>query len=201
MIFDIGRVIVRMNVNRGLAALSANTDLSGEQIWSAVQADPNWRDWQEGRIEPRAWHERLDRRLGFDLTFEQFCMAWNSVIEPEPILSERFFAQLASRYRLALLSNTDPIHVAHLEANFDFPRHFASRVYSCTAGASKPDPVIYGRAICETGVPPERILYVDDVPSYVEAGRRVGLQAILFESAEELFRAFRQRSILREQSC
>ncbi|MBI3670837.1 MAG: HAD family phosphatase [Acidobacteria bacterium] len=196
LVFDIGRVIVRVNITRALGTLGAGAGLPPAQVWSAIQSDPCWRDWQEGRITPRDWRAHLSSRLGFALTFEEFCAAWNSALDPKPILGEDLFTELGARYRLVLLSNTDPLHVAHLEENFSFPRHFPARVYSCAVGASKPDPIIYRRAIEEAGAPAEQILYIDDTADYVEAGGRTGLQGILFEGPGQLVGELRRRGIL-----
>lgn len=198
LVFDIGRVIVRVNVPRAMETLGSSVGMTSEQVWSAIGTDPRFRDFQEGRLSPQHWHAHLVRRLGLALTFEQFCAAWNSALDPAPILSEELFAQLAAQHRLVLLSNTDPIHVAHIETHFRFPRHFPARVYSCAAGISKPDPAIYRQAIRHAGVPAEQTLYIDDVAEYVEAGRRAGMQGLLFQSAEQLLGEFRKCGILRE---
>lgn len=196
ILFDVGRVIVRLDVGRALGALGADAGRSAEQVWSAIQADPLWHDWQEGRVAPHRWHEHLARRFGLQLSWEQFCQAWNSTLDPETLLDDDFFAGLAERYRLGLLSNTDPIHMAHPEAHFRFVRHFPVRVYSCVVGASKPDAAIYRRAIREAGVAPQQILYIDDVQAYVAAAEQAGLQALLFRSPEQLIRELRERRIL-----
>jgi putative hydrolase of the HAD superfamily len=196
LIFDVGRVIVGVNVARAMTTLGAGTRLPAEQVWAAIEADPRLREFQEGRLTPQDWHRHLAQRFGLELSFEQFCHAWNSALDPEPILSEDLFAGLAKRFRLVLLSNTDPIHVAHIETNFRFPRYFHGRVYSCGAArVSKPDPAIYKQAIREAAVRPEAILYVDDAPACVEAGRRAGLETILFRGAEGLLTELRQRGI------
>ncbi len=195
LIFDIGRVILRVNVGRALGALGGGSGLNAEQVWSAIQTDPRWRDWQEGRVAPHDWHEHLARRFRLSLGFGEFCAVWNSSLERQTILDEELFAGLAARYRLGLLSNTDPIHVAHLEANFSFVRHFPTRVFSCIAGVSKPDASIYRLAIRGTGVPPDKILYIDDVHEYVTAAEHAGMQPLLFRSPEQLLSELRQRGI------
>ncbi len=197
LLFDIGRVIVRVDLNRALEKLGAGAKLSAEQVWAAIQADPLWNDWQEGRIAPHDWHVHLARRFGLSLSFEEFCAVWNSSLARETILSDDLFARLGARYHLGLLSNTDAIHIAYMEANFSFIRHFPSRVYSCSAGACKPELAIYRRAIREVGVPAEQVLYIDDEPKYVEAGRRAGMQAIVFTGAEPLLAELCHRGILR----
>ena len=133
VIFDIGRVLVRLDIARSLAGLARGIRHSPDEIWSAIQTDPRWHDWQEGRIAPHDWHLHLTRRLGSPLNFDEFCEAWNRTLDPQPLQSDDLFKTLTESKRLALLSNTDPIHVAHLEANFSFVRHFPTRVFSCIA--------------------------------------------------------------------
>jgi FMN phosphatase YigB (HAD superfamily) len=196
IIFDIGQVIVRVEPRRVLSILHSNKLDSPEKIWTAIQRDPLWKNWQEGRLAPRGWCAHLTQRFNLRVSFDQFCEAWSSVILPAPILPNQLFARLSRRCRLILLSNTDPIHVAYLESHFTFFRYFPARIYSCRVGASKPEPKIYQAAIHSAGVPPARILYIDDVLPYVRAGRRMGLDAIQFTSPRQLKAALRLRSLL-----
>ena len=186
VIFDIGRVLVRVDIARAMSGLASGLTLSPSEVWSAIEKDPRWLDWQEGRIKPRDWHLHLNERLGGSLTFEQFIEVWNRVLDPQPIQDVAFLEKLSKRYRLALLSNTDPIHIAHEEATFDFFRLFPMRIYSCTVGASKPDPLIYREALRACKVRAQEALYVDDVAAYVEAAQRLGVVGIQFLSPNQL---------------
>ncbi|HVS87595.1 MAG TPA: HAD family phosphatase [Candidatus Acidoferrum sp.] len=188
IIFDIGRVLVSLDVSWAVAGLAECTTLSPADIWSAITNDPLWTDWQEGRISPRDWHLHLTKRLGGSLTFEQFTAVWNRAIDPAPILESGLFERLSKRYRLALLSNTDPIHVAHLESTYGFFRHFPrpARIYSCVVGASKPNPLIYREALRASKARAEEAVYIDDIPSYVQAAKRLGMTGITFQSPEQL---------------
>jgi putative hydrolase of the HAD superfamily len=186
IIFDIGRVLIRVDIPRAMAGLSESIPLSPDEIWSAVQKDPHWLDWQEGRMTPRDWHGRLTKRLGGSLSFDQFVDAWNRALDPVPLQSEEFLAGLAKRYRLALLSNTDPIHMDHGEARFPFFRHFPVRVYSYRVGASKPSPLIYREALRACKVKAEEGVYIDDVPAYAEAATKLGMKGIVYVSPEQL---------------
>ena len=124
IIFDIGRVLVRVDVSRAMQGLAQGISLSPQEIWTAIEKDPRFQDWQEGRISPRDWHLHIAKRLGGSLSFEQFTEAWNRALDPEPIQDNSLFESLRKNFRIGLLSNTDPIHVAHLEATFDFFRFF-----------------------------------------------------------------------------
>src|SRR5713226_398727 len=169
-----------------MSGLAQGIALSPADIWSAITNDPRWPDWQEGRISPRDWHLHLAKRLGGSLTFEQFVDSWNRALDPVPIHENSFFEKLSRRYRLALLSNTDPIHVAYIEAHYDFLRFFPARIYSCSVGASKPNPLIYREALRATKARAEEAIYIDDIPAYVKAAQRLGMAGIPFQSPEQL---------------
>jgi HAD superfamily hydrolase (TIGR01509 family) len=186
IIFDIGRVLVRIDVARAMQGLASGTALSPAELWSAIEKDPRWPDWQEGRMAPRDWYLHLGRRLGGDFTFEQFTEIWNRVLDPAPIHEDSLFQRLSRTYRLALLSNTDPLHVQHLEANFTFFRFFPTRIYSCSVGASKPNPLIYREALRALKVQAQEAVYVDDIALYVEAAQRLGMGGIQFQSSAQL---------------
>ena len=172
LLFDVGQVIIRVNVQRAARRLAEGASTTPEQVIAAIEADPQMRSFQEGRLTPEQWHQHLCNRLGLRLSFEEFCQAWNSALEPEPLLDGGFFSRLAPELRLALLSNTDPIHVRHFTVQFEFfsrlapelrlallsntdpihVRHFEAqfelfslfpvRMYSCELGLRKPSPAI-----------------------------------------------------------
>jgi putative hydrolase of the HAD superfamily len=186
IVFDIGRVLVRVDVARATEGLADGLSLSPEEIWSALEKDPRWKDWQEGRMSPQDWHLHVSRRLGSKLSFDQFVEVWNRALDPTPIHEEGFLKKLGRRYRLAVLSNTDPLHVAHLEKTYGFFELFPARVYSCRVGASKPNPVIYKEALHACKVRAQEAIYVDDVPAYAEAAEQLGMRCIVFQSPEQL---------------
>jgi glucose-1-phosphatase len=186
IIFDIGRVLVRVDVGRAMTALSSGLSLSPSELWAAIENDPRWFDWQEGRISPRDWHLHLTRRLGTTLNFEQFTRVWNQALDPKPMQDTALLETLSNTYRLALLSNTDPIHVAHMESSYDFFRFFPRRIYSCAVGASKPSPLIYLEALRACKVQSNEAVYIDDILAFVEAARSLGMDGIHYQSPDGL---------------
>ena len=186
IIFDIGRVLIRVDVSRAMQGLATGTSFSPAELWSAIEKDPHWRDWQEGRMTPRDWYLHLAKKLGGGLTFEEFTNAWNRALDPAPILEQAMLEKLAANYRLALLSNTDPIHVAHIEKTYSFVELFRVKIYSCAVGASKPDPLIFRATLRALRVQAEEAAFIDDVEPYAQAARSLGLTGIQFQSPEQL---------------
>jgi glucose-1-phosphatase len=175
VISDIGRVIVGVDVSRAMQGLSSGIALSPKEIWSAIEKDPRFPDLQDGRISARDWHLHIVRRLGGNLTYEQFIQAWNAALLPETLQPDSLWAGLAKQYRLSLLSNTDPIHVAHMESTFTFFKYFPVRIYSCVVGSSKPSPVIYQDALRATKVKANEAVYIDDLEENVAAAKSLGM--------------------------
>ncbi|HET7151656.1 MAG TPA: HAD family phosphatase [Candidatus Acidoferrum sp.] len=195
IIFDIGRVLIRVDVSRATTGLADGLSLSPQEVWSALQKDPRWADWQEGRISPRDWHRHLSNRLGSKLGFEQFVEVWNRALDPIPMHENSFLEKLGKKYRLAVLSNTDPLHVAHMERTYDFLGYFPVHVYSCQVGASKPNPLVYKQALSACKVRAGEAIYIDDVADYVEAAERLGMMGIVFQGPDQLRSSLRQIGI------
>jgi FMN phosphatase YigB (HAD superfamily) len=187
IIFDIGGVILRVQLRRAFTDLGAESGLTAEQVWQAIQTDPRWGDWQEGRMTPHGWHEHLTKKFSLSFTFDEFCETWNRVLDPVTILPDSLFETLASRCRLALLSNTDPIHVARIQATYAFVRHFPVRTYSCQVGATKPAASIYHHTLQALNVSPNEALYIDDIQEYAAAAAVLGMNAFHFTSPGELY--------------
>ena len=190
VIFDVGRVIIPIDLSRSFAAFGRHDGLTHLQVLRELEADARWPDWQEGRMAPRDWHAHLAKKLQFSYGYEEFCAQWNSILDSNTILPEALFERLAQHCRIALLSNTDPIHSAHIEANFPFVRHFPTRVYSCRVGSSKPSPAIYYHALREVSAMPDETLFIDDVHENAYAAARLGINAFHFTSADELLDEF-----------
>ena len=77
VIFDIGRVLVKVDLARATAGLSRGISLGPDELWRAIQTDPRWNDWQEGRISPPDWHLHVVTKLASPLNFHEFRDAWN----------------------------------------------------------------------------------------------------------------------------
>jgi putative hydrolase of the HAD superfamily len=131
------------------------------------------------------------------LSFEAFVNAWNCALDPEPIHSDALFATLSKNYRLGLLSNTDPIHVAYLEKTYSFFAYFPKpvRIYSCAVGASKPDPIVFREALKAGKVNAGQTVYIDDIGEFAEAASALGMHGLRYSSPERLCADFERLGI------
>ena len=105
--------------------------------------------------------------------------------------------EVRGRRPVATLSNTNPIHHERLSRGSNLLEAFDRHFLSFRIGRIKPDPEIFGHVAEELGLPPARLLFLDDNPSNVEAARGQGLRARLARGVDEA------RQILRAElaSC
>lgn len=121
---------------------------------------------------------------------------WTCIFLPQPLIAESLLENLAGRYRLMLLSNTNPIHYEMVQANFPLLRHFHDCILSYQAGALKPSSKIYQTALDRAQCKPEECFFTDDILINIEAAQKHGMHAVQFQNATQLEEEMRRRGIL-----
>lgn len=199
LIFDLGRVIVPFDFSRGYARMAECCPLAPEQIRERLKSDGLVHAFESGRMDRYEFHRRVAQLLESSVPYDEFCEIWFSVFLPETLVPERLVEALHQRYRLVLLSNTNPIHFEMIRERYPILRHFDAFVLSYEAGAMKPEPRIYAAAVEAARCAPGECFFTDDIPQYVEAARQAGIDAVVFEGAEALERELRARGIVWDQ--
>ena len=87
--------------------------------------------------------------------------------------------------RTAILSNMPHDLLAYVRREFSWLDEFELKIWSCELGVVKPDPEIYRVCLDALGCEPGRTLFFDDRLNNVEGAREQGMEAHLFESAEQ----------------
>lgn len=196
VIFDLGRVIVPFDFDRGYTRLSALCSLGVKEIRDRIGRTGLVQQFETGLVEPQEFVAGIGVALGISLSVEEFSVIWNSIFLPETLIPEQMLIALKRRYRLLLLSNTNMLHFAGLEAEYPLLRHFHEHVLSFRVKMMKPDAGIYRHAAEAAGCAPDACLFIDDLPENVDGARQAGMQALLFRSREELERDFDRLGIV-----
>ncbi len=95
-------------------------------------------------------------------------------------------AAAAGKYFIAAINN-EPLELNEyrIEA-FHLRREISVFFSSCYVGARKPDPAIYRLALQVTQRAPEQCAFIDDRAINLEQPRQMGVNAIHYQSAEQL---------------
>lgn len=177
LLLDLGNVCVRLRSGHFLGRLGAacSPPRGAEQLRELLR-DPalGHPDYERGRLDGPGFHARLREGLGLRAGYAEWLGLWNDYFEPNRPM-EALLARLRPRPRLWALSNTNPEHLGHLKLNYRLLDGFEGFSASHLVGAAKPEPAIFRHALGGLGLDPGRVLYLDDMPEYVQAGRELGL--------------------------
>ena len=194
IIFDLGRVLVDFDFQRGFQALEGVCPYDAAEIRRRIAATDLVERFETGLIEPPDFVAQLSRILALDIDYAGFSKLWSSIFT-DPLIPDAMLEGLAARYRLLLLSNTNAIHFEMIRENYPMLRHFHQRILSYEVHAMKPRREIFQAALELCGCRPEECFYTDDIAAYVEAAQGLGMDAVQFESLAQLERELKARGI------
>ena len=194
MVFDLGNVVLFFDhwiICRKLAELYG---LNEHFVYQKLFNEGIERQFDEGKLSPEQFTSRCSVALGVPLDFSQFKAIWSDIFwENSPVID--IIKALKKRTRLFLLSNTNVWHIEHIKNRFNVLNLFDELIFSFEVGHAKPDKKIFDR-IFELRTGETQIIYVDDIPKYVEAGRDIGLFGIEYRGADMLRSALSQKDLL-----
>jgi hypothetical protein len=195
ILFDLGKVLIQFDYQRGYRTLEGLCPYPADEIPLRLANTDLVERFETGRLAPREFVDEISRILDLKVDYAQFCTIWSSIFTGI-LIPESMLVGLARRYRLVLLSNTNPLHFEMIRETWGYLlRHFDDLVLSYEVQAMKPRPEIFQAAVERAGCRPEECFYTDDVAIYIEAAARQRIDAVQFESCEQLQGEMRARGI------
>lgn len=183
LLFDMGGVLVDLDLDLTLAGFDQiGIDLR-PYLDSARQAG-FLSDYESGKINTETMLSKM-RALSTksDLTDDEIAAAWCRLLVRLPQERLELILKARRHYRVALLSNTNPLSWGKARTEFieqqghtvsDF---FDETFLSFEMGVEKPAPEIFQKAVEALHCRPEEVLFFDDAAANCEAARREGLRA------------------------
>jgi putative hydrolase of the HAD superfamily len=138
-----------------------------------------------GKVSSPEFFQSIKENLNLSISFDEFLPLWNDIFIEDQEVS-RIILSLKERWRLGLLSNTDPLHFSFILTKFPIIRIFEKWILSYEVGFKKPAVEIFQRAIEWASVEPKKILFIDDMEGHVEVAVSLGMLGIHFISAAQL---------------
>lgn len=119
------------------------------------------------------------------VTKELFVTAFTKSLSPMPGIRDLITRLQKTGVKLALLSDTTEMY-ADIRHELGYYEPFEKLFFSYDIGFRKPDPQAYQTVIDHYGVPASEIFFVDDVAKNVEAAKRQGMRAVVFQNTPQL---------------
>ena len=183
IIFDLGGVILDLNVNRSVNAFAELTDLSSEKIYSRFHKARWSTDFEKGDISPENFRNEIRSSLSSNLTDKQVDDSWNAMLVRIPLARLQMVSDLRPKYRTLVLSNTNAIHLNQftrmVSTTTDGGKvndYFDQVHYSHELRMRKPDEEVFAHIISENNLVPEETLFIDDMDYNIAGAQSVGLK-------------------------
>jgi len=195
LLFDLGGVIVDFT---GPVELAQWVDLPAAEIKRRWVEDPSVRTFESGGCDADTFAASFVAAWDLPLTPDAFLevfAGWARALLPG---AADVLAELRPHYRLACLSNSNPVHWRRKFSVLGIGQLFDVQLASHELGLVKPDPAIYVQAVQRLDVEPGRIAFFDDLPANIAAARAAGMVAEQVEGVASLRAALRRLGCIGE---
>jgi putative hydrolase of the HAD superfamily len=181
VVFDLGQVLIEVRVERAYREVARLTGLPALDVCLRLSRGGElYRSFETAGVSVSEFHEQLCALLGAPLSFKDFETAWNSVLVDEIVPTAELVRGMLrdGRVRLAVLSNTNAPHVAHMRRTWPLLGEFEHVYMSNEIGARKPDHAAYRYVLNKLAVSPERTVMVDDRRENIDAAEALGMTGV-----------------------
>src|SRR6266487_5082837 len=185
IIFDLGGIFLNIDFAETEKAFRETGVTEFSSLYTQHHASDIFELLETGEISPEEFHHAFVHETGVQLTYEQLVAAWTALLIDFPVDRLQWLEEIAKRYKIFLLSNTNKIHYDVFSKYFheqtsveDFNNYFIKAYYSHEIGLRKPYPESYLYILNEQHLKPEETLFIDDTLKNIEGEKQVGLQTI-----------------------
>ncbi|MCS7052940.1 MAG: HAD family phosphatase [Ignavibacterium sp.] len=196
VVFDLGQVILPFTYDNFINSLNQRKSGLGDEFIKKYNQNYHiHRDFERGKISEQDFIDLMLNWLDNKLTASEFCEGWSNIFSVnEKVVS--LLPKLKEKYKLYLLSNTNSIHRKYGYNHYEFLREFDKIFLSYEIGYVKPEIEIYKAVEKYSGLPADRLIFIDDIPDYVNAAKSLGWDGINFTNYENLMEELKIRNII-----
>ncbi|MEP4053099.1 MAG: HAD family phosphatase [Litorimonas sp.] len=191
LLFDLGGVIVPWV---GMEALAAYNNITRAEVSDRFDASEVFRAFERGQTSEADFVAVLPRM--FDLPDTDISALWNSWVHAPYPGTLKALASLKTRFTTACLSNTNPLHWAHLNTMFNTDETFHHAFASHEIFEAKPDAESYLKPIKLMNCALEDVWFFDDTEANVEGARAVGLTTFHVDRSVGVMPVLRELGLL-----
>jgi FMN phosphatase YigB (HAD superfamily) len=185
IILDLGGVLLNIDYQLTKKAF-ANLGIADFDVhYTQFRGSHLFDDLETGKVSEAEFYDIFRKQAGAPFTDEQIRQAWNAMLLEFPASRATLLADLRSRYRLFLLSNTNGIHYEFFNDLFrkstglkSLDDSFDHAYYSHRMGMRKPGVEIYRQLLKEQNLDPATTLFIDDTASNLVGAKEAGIQTI-----------------------
>jgi FMN phosphatase YigB (HAD superfamily) len=179
VIFDLGNVLIKADFSIFKDKLCAN-GVSKEIFMEVFARNSKLQtEFESGIIGKDEFISTCVRLFHGILSKETFIECFNGMFEEITEMKD-FLNELArsKKYKLYVLSNTNPIHFEYATNKYDYINVIENVLLSYRLKCLKPDDSIYEKIIKENNIIPEETIFIDDLEKNCDVAEKFGIKTI-----------------------
>lgn len=186
IVFDFGGVLTnKPNREAVVQFIQKSFNLSNEEFEKLNQEKRI--ALKQGKTDEEFWLSYAKTR-GITLP-NDWVQSLKSVMKEAIAINPQMYAMIEElreqQIPVAMLSNIDD-RFAKIIREFGFYKPFKPCLLSCEIGFEKPDPKAYELLLEAIQFPAEEVVFIDDKATNVDAAKKLGIDAIVFESEKQI---------------
>ncbi|MFI3267967.1 MAG: HAD family phosphatase [Rikenellaceae bacterium] len=197
IIFDLGNVLLDIDIQRSIDGFM-NLNIGGLKPEDVFPSPLKiFKDYEMGKVSSMQFFDFFKREYDVKNVEEaNFWAAWNVLLNDFDPQRIELLRKLGESYDLYVLSNTNAEHVRRFNEMFrkqykqEFCSLFKRCFYSNEMKMRKPNAEIYLKVIQQTGIDPQKTLFIDDLEENVEAARKCGINGYCLKQNETILDIF-----------
>ena len=146
-----------------------------------------------GRITSKEFFKTVKKKFNIKTGYADFNYLYCDVFwENKPMIKLLESLAEQKKYKIFLLSNTDPSHFNFILKNFPSINLIKNKVLSYRTKCLKPGSKIYREMITRFKLNPERSVFIDDIKSHLLAASKLKFHTIHYTSHKNFLKKFNQ---------
>lgn len=196
LIFDLGGVILDLDVPRTIKALANLAGISEEKATTIFHKSPEFNIYEKGGMSDQQFREFLKLTYTPKSTDEEIDAAWNQMLRSIPVIKLNLLEELKAQYQVLLLSNTNEIHLSFINGNLlpknalNLDQYFHKAYYSHRMLKRKPDAEIFVQVLTENNLIPQETIFLDDNLMNIQGAESVGIKTVHVTSPDVMLTYF-----------
>ena len=195
MYFDLGNVLIFFSHEKMYKQLETLSGLSVAQIQSILLKDQIAYQYETGKMNTEELYNHFSALSKKTFSIKEFTQAASDIFVPNTDLFPFVEQMKKKQIRLILLSNTSECHFNYIREAYPIIHLFDEWVLSYKVGACKPNPLIFQKALSLAQCPVSNCFFTDDIPEYVQAARKEGLDSEVFSGVSAFKEHMKDRGL------
>jgi epoxide hydrolase-like predicted phosphatase len=197
LIFDLGNVIIDIDYNFSIRELKKILPEQKHDLAPQFFTSTFHKQYEKGEISNGEFRDAVRELYRENWTDSQIDHVWNSLLINIPNERLDLLDSLRSKFKTAILSNTNDIHIVKFNQMLSEVSELNSIYDLCDdvflsheMGLAKPDTAIYEKVLSSLNADAEKTIFFDDLEANVKGAQKTGMNAVQITHPKALIEFF-----------